>query len=446
MANSLSGSTVDGIIADSSQSIEAVHAQTIELLLDGGNATDRWLIRWSDWCSPILVKETRQALKSRQFTWTLLLLMLAIVGWTFFAIISMMPGIYFFPAGKSLLFGYLFLLLVPTIIIVPNAAFHSLAFELQHGTFDVLSISPLTPMKIVSGKLAVAMVQSLIYFSAIAPCIALTYLLRGVPISTIAITLGWVALMSLVCASVGLLLASVNRVGAYSTVLSVALILITLGCAGILLTTLGSAIGYSSSMPIEAGIVMLIIMSVIATYSWLMILAASASIGIAGENYSTTIRWWVLMQSTFIVVSFVVGMLLVIAADFQNFDQFFTKEPWIASPIHPCDPLGRDWHVLDRRERIGESESPAFIARYVAVAAIFYLDQSWQRNRLYLCVKFLCGHRGHATLWHRRALAFGRRLFRTPSLCIYLPGAHDGLSWGNSFAGFAGASEPRRRE
>jgi hypothetical protein len=308
-SKSIDSTTIEETGRDSVQSIDAVHSQVVQRLLDGENVADRLLIRWSDRCSPILVKETRQALKSRQFTWTFLLLMIAIIVWTFFAIISMLPGVYFFPAGKTLLIGYLVLLLIPTIVIVPNAAYHSMSSELDQGTFDVLSISPLTPMKVVGGKLAVAMVQSLIYFSALAPCIALTYLLRGVPISTIGVTLAWIALLSWVCASAGILLASINRVGVYSTVLSVFMILITLGCTIALFSSLASWISFAQPIESSALIFMCLAMVVIASYGWLMVLAASASIGVAGENYSTTIRWWALLQSTLIALVFIFGMV-----------------------------------------------------------------------------------------------------------------------------------------
>ena len=43
---------------------------------------DIWCEKWGDWCNPILVKETRQALKSRQFVITFSLLLLAALSWT----------------------------------------------------------------------------------------------------------------------------------------------------------------------------------------------------------------------------------------------------------------------------------------------------------------------------------------------------------------------------
>lgn len=341
MANSIEATSVDVLEGEPAQLIDAVHSQTVQRLLEGENAADQLLIRWSDRCSPILVKETRQALKSRQFTWTFLLLMLAIIGWTFFAIISMLPGIYFFPAGKSLLIGYLVLLLIPTIVIVPNAAYHSMASELDQGTFDVLSISPLTPMKVVGGKLAVAMVQSLIYFSALAPCIALTYLLRGVPLSTIGVILAWIAILSLVCASAGLLLASINRVGTYSTVLSVFMILITIGSAITLFSSLASLISYAQPLDISVLAFMGLALLVIASYGWLMILAASASIGVAGENYSTMIRWWALLQSTLVVIFFIFGLVQFEVVQKQNL-QSIDHEPFLILLVY----LAIHWAVI----------------------------------------------------------------------------------------------------
>ncbi len=44
--------------------------------------------------NPILVKETRQALKSRQFSITFVLMLIAVLIWTVFAVTLMVPGIY----------------------------------------------------------------------------------------------------------------------------------------------------------------------------------------------------------------------------------------------------------------------------------------------------------------------------------------------------------------
>ncbi len=81
--------------------------------------------------------------------------------------------------GRSMLSGYIVILLVPAFIIIPQAAFRSMASELDDGTFETLSLSMLKPTHILFGKLNVAVLQLIVYMSIVAPCIAMTYLLRG---------------------------------------------------------------------------------------------------------------------------------------------------------------------------------------------------------------------------------------------------------------------------
>ena len=81
--------------------------------------------------------------------------------------------------------GYYAVLSVPLLIVVPYAAFRSLAGEWEDGTFELLSITALSARQIVTGKLASAILQMMVYYSALAPCIAFTYLLRGIDIITV---------------------------------------------------------------------------------------------------------------------------------------------------------------------------------------------------------------------------------------------------------------------
>lgn len=318
---------------------DAEHQQTIERLLEGQSPSDKWLIQLSDWCSPILVKETRQALKSKQFTWTFVLLLFAVVCWTFFGVLSLIPSIYFFPHGTTLLAGYLLILIVPMVVIVPNAAYRSMASELDQGTFDVLTISPLSPLKVVVGKLAVALVQSLIYMSALAPCIALTYLLRGVPLSIIAVVLGWVAIASIVVSCFGLFLAAMNRIGSFSTMLSILMILISLITSFFLSVSLTGMIFQSFYYLSESFYIATITFYVVVlSYGWLAVLGAAASIGVAGENYSTSIRLWALIQSLVISSMFFV----VIAFVSQTVSRPAESEAYIAC----YSTIGIHWAVL----------------------------------------------------------------------------------------------------
>lgn len=302
VSNSLSEKNRDIAEASSLASQSNFHAETTKRLLDGDSAVDRWLIRAGDWCSPILVKETRQSLKSRQFQWTFMLLMIAIATWTLFAVLTSIPAIYFQPAGKYLLIGYIFLLIIPACVVVPNAAFRSMVGELEQGTFDVLTLSPLSSFQIVTGKLAVACVQSGFYFAALAPCFAVTYLLRGVTWMTILMSLIAIGVCSLMEIAIGLLLGSLDRARRFSTLISIAMIVMTIGAAFCVygLTTSGifemTRVGVDSERRFYIACFFAFSFFAI-TYVVLIVLAASAAIGMASENYSTTIRWWGLFQS-----------------------------------------------------------------------------------------------------------------------------------------------------
>ena len=86
-----------------------------------------------------------------------------------------------------------------------------MASELDDGTFETLSLSTLTPRHILIGKLSVAALQLLIYFSVLAPCIALTYLLRGLTLDVIAMTLILLASCSLAVSAIAISVAAFAR-------------------------------------------------------------------------------------------------------------------------------------------------------------------------------------------------------------------------------------------
>ena len=172
---------------------------------------DRWLTYLGDFLNPILVKETRQALKSRQFTASFWLVLLFAAGWSFVGISLLMPQVYYLPSGRYMLTGYFIILCIPLLLVVPFSAFRSLATECEDGTYELLSITSLSARQIVTGKLGSAILQMTVYYAALAPCIAFTYLLRGMDIATIAILLVGTFLMSILFSCVGLVFAGVTN-------------------------------------------------------------------------------------------------------------------------------------------------------------------------------------------------------------------------------------------
>ena len=168
---------------------------------------DQWCIRIGDAINPIMVKETRQALKSRQFVVTFFLLLVAAFGWTVVGSLSMMPQIYTSPSAPRMMIGYYALLALPMLLVVPLAAYRSLEGEIDDGTLELLSITTLSPWQIVLGKLASASLQMVLYFVALFPCLAYAYTLRGVDLPTtlliIALTVvvgAFLTILALFCA------------------------------------------------------------------------------------------------------------------------------------------------------------------------------------------------------------------------------------------------------
>ncbi len=133
----------------------------------------------TDYVNPILVKEARQALKSRQFVVTFMLLLL--VSWLISSMGVMFagPAIEYGAPGRFFVMCYVFVLEFAVLFIVPFTAFRSMQVENELSTFELLTISNLSPKKIVLGKLCSAVVQVFLFYSAIAPFIAFTSLLQG---------------------------------------------------------------------------------------------------------------------------------------------------------------------------------------------------------------------------------------------------------------------------
>ena len=200
-------------------------------IVDEGGKQQSWFDRLEaklevlgDRLNPILVKESRQALKSRQFSVTFALLLICGWTWSFLGAVFSMPEIYYAPTGPRMLMGYYVILAIPLLVIVPFSAFRSLASEKEDGTYELLSITALNSRQIVTGKLGSSILQMIVYYSALAPCIVFTYLLRGVDIITIILLLFYTFLGSILFSAVGLMFAGLTGSRTWQMFVSVALL------------------------------------------------------------------------------------------------------------------------------------------------------------------------------------------------------------------------------
>jgi hypothetical protein len=268
------------------------------------NRLELQLERLGDRLNPILVKEARQALKSRQFLVTFSLLLFCGVAWSFVAVSFTRDGARVPRVGAAAFAGYYVVLTVPLLVIIPYAAFQSLAAERHEGTFDLLSITTLSSRQIVLGKLSSALLQMLVYYSALAPCIAFTYLLPGIDIITIVMLLVEVFAISIFLCSLSLLLAALTRESSLQVVTSASLVIIL-----VLITWAWLAFSVDMYLMTDRLVVgtsdfwiaNLLGFTVGASFLVLFLEAAAARLRFAAANRSTTLRWIMLGQQLLFV-------------------------------------------------------------------------------------------------------------------------------------------------
>ncbi|MEM1067956.1 MAG: ABC transporter permease [Planctomycetota bacterium] len=214
----------------------AVTTETLNDATIQPTAKTHWLDRLDQSCerigdtlNPILVKETRQALKSRQFVMTFSVLLFAALAWTVIGSLTSMPQIYTSPSAPKMLIGYYIVLAIPMLLVVPLAAYRSLEGEIDDGTLELLSITILSPWQIVLGKLASAMLQMVLYYVALFPCVAYAYTLRGVDLPTTLLIMGLLIASAILLTVVALFFAPLarSRTGRITTLLAMMSILVS---------------------------------------------------------------------------------------------------------------------------------------------------------------------------------------------------------------------------
>jgi ABC-type transport system involved in multi-copper enzyme maturation permease subunit len=249
---------------------------------------DRWTERAARWLNPILVKEARQSLQSKQFLITYFCLLAASCAWTVIGVVFSAPDVYYLPTGETLMIGYFLILSVSLFAFVPVVAFRSLAAELDEGTYEMLAITRLSAWRIVAGKMNSAILQMLIYFSAIVPCLAFCYLLRGIGLLTIVLCVAIALVVALVLTSFGLMLSTLAKGRTLQTfllVLFVGIIVVAeITCCTVVFGAMisenwsGTWFAFVGSFTLATGFVVL------------FVAAAAARIAPVTENRSTRLR------------------------------------------------------------------------------------------------------------------------------------------------------------
>lgn len=188
--------------------------------------------RLGDRFNPIVVKEVRQALKSRQFVLTFLLLLLAAWAGSIFGVSYLGESIDYGSSAVTFYAGFFFALCAATLVIVPFSTFRSIVEERSETTLELLQITALSPKQIVRGKTFSAMVQVLVYYSAIAPFIAFTALLPGFDIVHVTFSMVMLLITALCFCAIALAIGAQARHTTFQAVSS--LFVIGLAVAGMM--------------------------------------------------------------------------------------------------------------------------------------------------------------------------------------------------------------------
>src|SRR5579875_2892241 len=202
-----------------------------------------------DLLNPIAVKELRQAVKSRIVVSALMLSLLVQLSVLLFtlsfsashALVS--SNLY---AGREIFLILQGILLGTCMLLVPSYAGVRLAAEHSDTNVDLLFISTLRPRSIIAGKLQASVILILLIFSACAPFMTFTYLLRGIDIPSIVLILALDFLAVLLAAQGAIFL------GAVPANMGLKLLLGLVGLS-LLLELFGSAMGCSIAL-LEGGL------------------------------------------------------------------------------------------------------------------------------------------------------------------------------------------------
>jgi hypothetical protein len=152
------------------------------------------LERLDDRLNPIVVKELRQAVQGR-FVTTILLIFLflqliVLGGYLILAEVGAGASDLEAQHGRTVFSILQGVLLVTCMIFLPLYTGIRLGAERSDTNVDLLFITTLRPRAIISGKLAAGLVLALVIFSACAPFMTFTYLLRGLDLFSILLVLG----------------------------------------------------------------------------------------------------------------------------------------------------------------------------------------------------------------------------------------------------------------
>lgn len=286
-----------------------------------------WLQRiqsLEQYLNPVLVKEVRQALRSKRFRGSF--------GFTVAAglivAISVLLGNASMaatrPIGGQFFVGTFSCLAVAVLSFVPLNTFNSMGAEFEENTFDMLVISRLKPRQIIIGKLLASGALALMHFSAFGFFIVFAFLFGGIDPSVVFFSLPALAVLAVTASSLALCLSSLSQKRMVRVTLTLLLAAICLGLVfgviGFVMATTERGIDFGDD-EVQQALVFALVAAI--TVTSLSLGVGASRLAHPEENRSTSLRvggfiasmlvlgWgvWVFQVFGEIEVLFVAGIL-----------------------------------------------------------------------------------------------------------------------------------------
>src|SRR5262245_25681301 len=175
-----------------------------------------WLDDKSDWLSPLVVKEVRQVVRGREFA---LSFSASLVAGLIVAFLGATDAVAGGTAGSWTFVALMGCLGFFALAVVPLGAFNALRRERVEQTFDLITLTALSSRRVVVGKLMAQAVRLTTLFAAMAPFVAMSFLLGGIDFVTIVISLVMLFMASLWVCALCVFLSALAKSRALSAVL-----------------------------------------------------------------------------------------------------------------------------------------------------------------------------------------------------------------------------------
>lgn len=309
-----------------------------------------WLEDRSDWLSPILVKEVRQLGRGREFNYAFAASLVAGLAVAFFGAADALAGTG--TAGRWTFFALMACLALLGLAVVPLGAFSALRNERLEQTLELITLTALSPRRIMAGKLAAQGVKLATLFAAMAPFIAMSFLLGGIDFVTILVSLALLFMWSLWASALCLFLSTLLKSRAVSGLVfgaaGIALFLIFVATRNVFFVA--TRVGGAAVLPMGAGSEPWWALAMVTTFCLAtminLVLLGENRLSLPTENRVTTLR-----------VGFLAQLLLVAG--------------WTASFIHAA-PAARSNAV----EALG-----VFAGLHLALVAMFTVTEDLDAPR-----------------------------------------------------------------